>query len=57
MQSDWRGLLATAQLNADQDFALLRAAQQAPTTNLGHAALATKADILGIELADTDTGR
>ena len=56
MQSDWRGLLATAQLNADQDFALLRAAQQAPTTNLGHAALATKADILGIELADTDTG-
>jgi len=49
--------LATAQLDAGQDFALLGATQQAPAANLGHAALATQANILGIEFADADTGR
>jgi hypothetical protein len=43
-----RSLLAALQLYAGEDFALLRATQQAPTANLGHAARTTEANIVGI---------
>jgi len=51
MLCGWRSLLAALQLDSGEDFALLRASQQAPTANLSHATRATEANFIGIQFA------